>query len=84
MPEMIETVAISDIFVTRLARLEWVARDVLRFYFCADTDGENVLVAKLVVPLDCVRDISATRLRLMKELGAVEAVIIPRRSGSVA
>jgi len=77
MPEMIETTAISDTFVTRLAKMEWVSRDCLRFYFCADQgDDESILVAKFVVPLDCVREISATRLRLMRELGATEGVVV--------
>jgi hypothetical protein len=73
---MIETVAVSDVFVTRLAKMEWVSSSCMRFYFCADQGEETILVAKLVVPIDCIREISATRLRMMRNLGAAEGVVV--------
>ena len=80
--EITETTAISDTFVTRLAKMEWVSRDCLRFYLCADQGDENILVAKLIVPLDCIREISATRIRMMRNLGATEGLV--SRGGSAA
>ena len=76
MPDMIETTPIADTFVTRLAKMEWVSRACMRFYFCADQEDETVLVAKLIVPIDCIRQISSDRIRMMAELGACEGLVV--------
>ena len=74
MPEIVETVAVSDVFVTRLAKMEWVSKSCMRLYFCADQGDETVLVAKMIVPIDCIREIAATRIRMMRNLGAENLV----------
>ena len=69
MREIVETIAIADVFVTDLGKIEQVSNSCCRFYLCAHQDDELVLVAKLVIPLDCFARIITTRERMMAELG---------------
>jgi hypothetical protein len=79
MRELLETIAVPDVFVTGLHKMEYASTSCMRFYFYADQDGERVLAAKLVVPVDCITEISAERVKMMarleEEVGILNNVI---------
>jgi hypothetical protein len=70
---MIETIAIADVFVTELGKIERISNSCNRFYFCTYQDGELQVVAKLIIPTDCLTRMIAARERMLAELGPVPA-----------
>lgn len=51
--EMIEPIAICDVFVSGLGNVERIA-DCLRFSYFVEQGSDKVLVAKLVIPMSVV------------------------------
>jgi hypothetical protein len=58
MTEVIETVAISDSWVSGCSRIENAGGDCLRYYLYAQQGDEKVLVAKIVCPVNTALEIA--------------------------
>jgi hypothetical protein len=74
--DVVETVAISDIFISGCARIERAGGDCVRFYFYAQQGDEKILVCKAVVPNSVVRGISAMKEQLLKRGYATESELV--------
>lgn len=65
---LVETIAVADVFVTDLGKVERVSESCNRFTFCARQEGELLVVAKLIIPNDCLTRMIAARERMLAEL----------------
>lgn len=83
-----EPVVVPDVFVSGLARIEEIGGGVLRFTFFAnqrstampDERNEHVIVARIVMPLNAVKDAAYAAIIAVEGVqGIVNDIVVEKR-----
>jgi hypothetical protein len=72
MSEVIETVAVSDTWISGCSRIENAGGDCLRFYLYAQQGDEKILVCKIVCPQSYAIEINEMKRQFFAQGSAVE------------